>query len=98
MHPIALSTQINNRSTDIDLLNTHMDCGFITLKLEYSPSYMAIVEYNMSILVMLKIFLRTESNTKISYRCIVVESYYVVSRLIWYDKGKEFHLPIYGTK
>ena len=57
MHTIVLNTQKNNESMDIDLLNTHMACGAITLNLVNYSSYMAILDCNMSTLVMLKILL-----------------------------------------
>ena len=46
MYPILYITLRNIKSMYIDLLNTHMACGSITLNPVHYPSYMAIFEYN----------------------------------------------------
>ena len=55
MHPIVLTNQTNNRSMDIDILNTQIYCGAITLNPVNYPSYVEFLEYNMSILMTLNI-------------------------------------------
>ena len=42
MYPICLNTPKNNRSMDIDILNTHINCGSIPLNQVSSPSFMEI--------------------------------------------------------
>ena len=55
IHQIVITNQMNNRSMDIDILNTHISCGAITLNPVNYPSYVEFLEYNMSILMTLNI-------------------------------------------
>ena len=72
MHRIVITSQMNIRCIDIDLLNTHMDCGAITLNPVNYPYYMAVLEYNMSMLVLFNILLSPLSANKSPYEWIGV--------------------------